>query len=119
MYSEQTLEHFRHPSHVGEMAGKDVVSGNGESERCHDFVKVWLRLAGGRVSEARFKAFGCAAAIAAADAAMELCEGRRAEELEALDAGTLEAALGWLPQGKRECAATVLLALADARLAAP
>ena len=59
------------------MDGPDAVGESG-SASCGDLVRVFLRIGGGRVREARFQAFGCGAATAAASAACARLAGARA-----------------------------------------
>jgi nitrogen fixation NifU-like protein len=72
---------------------------------CGDSLRFSIRLgAAGRVAEARFKAFGCGGAIAAASLATEWVLGKTLADLVRVDAATLDAALGGLPKGKGHCA---------------
>jgi nitrogen fixation NifU-like protein len=61
-----------------------------------------LRLAEGRVVEARFRAYGCPATIAAADLLCERSEGQAATEALQIPVAGLEAELG-LAADRRGC----------------
>jgi len=68
---------------------------------CGDVVRVSLRLADGRVGEARFDAEGCSAAIAAGAATADAVEGRAVLEAARLAPADVAGALGGLsPQGR-------------------
>lgn len=114
--SEALLERFRDTRRAGRIDDPDA-RGEAVSVVCGDRVELTLRLASGRVADARFQAQGCAVAIASASAAASVVVGRAAvagtvgfEELDRL--------LGGIPRGRQSCARASLSAL-DAALAAP
>jgi nitrogen fixation NifU-like protein len=74
--------------------------------------RVQLRLAadGERVEDARFKVFGCSAAIASASLAADRIAGAPVSAAQALDAGELAAALE-LPDEKRAMAGHAVAAV--------
>jgi nitrogen fixation NifU-like protein len=114
-YSELAMEHFQRPRNVGELDehAPQVGTGIAAQDRCGDVVKLQLRFDAGRVTEVRFKAFGCAAAVAAGSLATELAQGRGAPWLLALDDDALADRLS-MPPSKRPCAALAVRALRDA-----
>ena len=67
-------------------------------------LQVRLDVPGGRVEDARFKVFGCSAAIASASLAADRVVGQGVEAVRALAADTLADALD-LPADKRAMAA--------------
>ncbi len=67
-YTPEAMRHLAAPVGAGAMEDADAVGESG-STSCGDLVRVFLRLSGGRVREARFQALGCGAAMAAARAA--------------------------------------------------
>ena len=72
------------------MEGADAVGESG-STACGDLVRISLRIGGGRVREARFQAFGCGAATAAASAACARLDGAPLDEALRLSAAALDA----------------------------
>ena len=82
------------------MEAPDAVGESG-SASCGDLVRVFLRIAGGRVREARFAAFGCGAATAAASAACARLRGASLDDAMRLSAGALDADLGGLGPDRR------------------
>jgi tRNA-specific 2-thiouridylase len=82
------------------MAGPDAVGESG-SAACGDLVRIALRIAGGRVREARFQAFGCGAATAAASAACERLGGATLDAALRLSADRLDADLGGMGPDRR------------------
>ncbi len=102
-YNETVLEHFRNPRNVGKLEHPDAV-GTGGNARCGDLMTLYLQIgADGRITEARFNAYGCGAAIAAGSMTTELLRGKSLEEARGLTNETVVEALGGLPQGKLEC----------------
>ena len=116
-HSERTLGRFRMASHQGRLVGEGVVTGQAGSLRQGRAVALDLRLADGTVVEARFRAYGCPATIAAADLVCERSAGLPAAEAAALPVAGLEAELGLTP-ARRGCILVVQDAL-RAALAAP
>jgi len=104
VYSPTTLDHLHRPRNAG-----DLESAHGVAEvtnpACGDFLRLAVRVdAKGRVVEARFKAFGCGGAIAAASLATEMVIGLSLAECRRVAAKDVAEALGGLPRGKGHCA---------------
>ncbi len=118
-YSPETVEHFTNPRNVGAVAEPDG-KGSDTNPSCGDRTTITLRVRGGRIAEARFRTFGCTAAIASASAITELASGRMVDEAAAIGPLDLLRVLGGLPAQKQGCAvmATGALraALIDARV---
>ena len=114
-YSPALIEHFRNPRNAGMMRDPDGV-GESEYEACMDVARFYLRVADGRVVEARFQTYGCGPTIAASSAATEVAVGQRLEELAEIAEGRIEAAVGGLPDERRHAAVVVVSALRAAAL---
>jgi nitrogen fixation NifU-like protein len=112
-YNEIVLEHSRHPRNVGEVVGATAAAQVGDPAS-GDVLRISLRIEGGRVAEARFKAFGCTAAIAAGSIATELVRGRSLSEAEGLTNHEVVEALGGLPRSKIGCSVLVEQAIREA-----
>src|SRR5262245_13744100 len=82
------------------MDSPDAVGESG-SAACGDLVRVQLRVRGGRVEDARFLAFGCGAATAAASAACSRLRGASLTDALRLSAADLDADLGGLGPARR------------------
>ena len=96
MYSAKLLDHFEHPRNVGEIAHADV-SVRVENLACGDIMQLTLKLAAGRIAEARYRTKGCVASIACGSALTEMLIGLTAAEAAALKRDTVVAAVGGLP----------------------
>ena len=89
-YSELVLEHFDRPRLAGRLAGTNVRQGSAGSTDRGVWVEFSVRVAEGRVAEARFRAYGCPHTIAAASWVAEHLIGQpleRAGVLDPLDLG--------------------------------
>ncbi|MCI0548183.1 MAG: iron-sulfur cluster assembly scaffold protein [Candidatus Rokubacteria bacterium] len=109
-YSVALIEHFRNPRNAGLMREPDGV-GEAEYEACMDVARFYLRVAEGRVVEARFQTYGCGPTIAASSAATALAEGVGLEELTRLPDACLEEVIGPLPAERVHAAHVVAAAL--------
>ena len=96
MYSAKLLDHFEHPRNVGEIADADI-SVRVENPACGDILQLTLKLAGGRISEARYRSKGCVASIACGSALTEMVVGLTPAEAAALKREALVTAVGGLP----------------------
>jgi NifU-like protein involved in Fe-S cluster formation len=86
-YSDEVLRRVREPQRVGTLpAGVDVGTGVSGTLEEGAVTRVDVRVSGDRVVEARFKVFGCTAAIASASLVAELLEGATLAEAQALTA---------------------------------
>jgi nitrogen fixation protein NifU and related proteins len=114
MYSPQVLEHFTHPRNCGDLPGPSAV-GRSENPACGDLVVLSLAVADDRITEARFRAKGCATTIACCSRLTELLTGTpTAEAARRFDRETLAAELGGLPPTSNHSAELAVLALRQA-----
>jgi nitrogen fixation NifU-like protein len=104
MYSDRLLDHFRNPRNTGELQAPSV-GVEVSNPACGDVLRLSVRIEGGRVAEARFKAHGCTASIAAGSAVTELIAGKNLNELTRLAPVDIEQALDGLPPTSRHAAA--------------
>ena len=75
-YSAAVLERVRNPQRVGVLPDSPGVgTGEAGSLDAGTFARIQVRVALGRVVEARYKVFGCSAAIAATGLVAEWLEG--------------------------------------------
>ena len=62
MYSEKVMDHFTNPRNVGEIADADGI-GNVGNPKCGDIMKIYLKIGNDVIVDAKFKTFGCGAAV--------------------------------------------------------
>ena len=100
MYSEAFLDHFKNPRNVGELP-PPAVSVEISNPACGDILRLSARFEDGRVTEVGYKVRGCTASIASGSALTEWMLGKSRSELAALNAATIESAVGGLiPESK-------------------
>jgi nitrogen fixation protein NifU and related proteins len=83
MYSEKLMELATNPLNAGSMdeEATDVGTGVVGSPTCGDIMKLQIQVdADGRITDAKFKTFGCGAAIASASLATEWLKGKTLQE---------------------------------------
>ena len=61
--SPEFIDHLTHPRNAGEMEGADAAV-EVTNPVCGDELKLFLKVEDGRIADVRFKAYGCAAALA-------------------------------------------------------
>lgn len=115
--NEKLMNHFRSPRNVGELPDPQAVV-TVSNPVCGDTMRLFLRVEDGVIREARFKTFGCSAAIAASSALTELVRGRSLDEAERLEAAQIDRELGGLPPHKLHATALVTEAIREAVAAA-
>lgn len=109
-YSAVAVDHFTTPRNVGGVAEPDG-KGSDTNPSCGDRTTITVRLDGDRIAEARFRTFGCVAAIASASLLTEIVSGKGIAEARVLGPGEVIAALGGLPARKEGCALMAIGAL--------
>ena len=112
-YSDVVLDHYQNPRNVGEIKDSAAVAQVGDPAT-GDVLKISLRIQGDRVVDARFKSFGCTAAIAAGSMATTLVTGRTVAEAGRLTNMDVVAALGGLPDSKMNCSVLAEQAIKEA-----
>jgi nitrogen fixation NifU-like protein len=110
-YSEKVIDHYSNPRNVGNFGTgadvkerKDVGVGMVGAPECGDVMQLQIQVdeTTGKISDAKFKCFGCGSAIASSSLATEWIKGRTLEEAEALKNTELVEELS-LPPVKIHC----------------
>lgn len=112
-YNATVLDHYRNPRNVGEIEGSPAIAQVGDPAH-GDILRLSLRIEGNLVVDARFKSFGCTAAIAAGSMVTTLIQGRPIAEVERITNCDVSEALGGLPESKRHCSVLAEQAIGEA-----
>jgi nitrogen fixation NifU-like protein len=102
MYSEKVMDHFTNPRNVGDMEDADGVGQEG-NPTCGDAMKIYIRVKDDRIVDAKFKTFGCGAAIAVSSMVTEMVKGKTLDEALAISKEAVANELGGLPPQKMHC----------------
>jgi nitrogen fixation NifU-like protein len=102
MYNEKVLEAFNNPKNVGEIENADGVGLVGNAS-CGDIMQIFLKIENDIIVDAKFKTFGCAAAIATSSTATEMVKGMHIDEALKLTNKKVVECLGGLPSQKIHC----------------
>ncbi len=102
MYSEKVMDHFMNPRNVGEIENADGVGEVGNA-KCGDIMKMYLKIDNGVIVDAKFKTFGCGAAVATSSMATEMIKGKTVEEALKITNKAVAEALDGLPPVKMHC----------------
>lgn len=98
MYNNKVMEAFSNPKNVGEIENYDGFGKVG-SETCGDIMQITLKIDNDIITDAKFKTFGCAAAIATSSTATEMIKGMTVQEaLKVTNAKVVETLEGLPPQ---------------------
>lgn len=113
MYNKKVLSIFQNPSNAGGMKGANGTGKVGEVG-CGDIMKFYLLIEDEIITDARFKVFGCCAAIAAADVACDLVKDMNLQEAQNLTSADIMEVLEDLPTNKVYCASLAVDGIKDA-----
>ena len=115
-YSEKVMDHFKNPRNVGEIPDADGVGTVGNA-KCGDIMQIFLKIENDVIVDAKFKTFGCGAAIATSSRATELIKGKSVSDALTLTNSAVVEALDGLPPVKVHCSVlaeeAIKTALAD------
>ena len=102
-YSQKVMDHFMNPRNVGEIENASGVGTVGNA-KCGDIMRMYLDIdENGVVREAKFKTFGCGAAVATSSMATELVRGKTVQEALHVTNQAVMEALDGLPKVKVHC----------------
>jgi nitrogen fixation NifU-like protein len=104
LYTDKVLEHFRNPRNMGEIENPDGIGDVGNPV-CGDMMRITIRVdpETERITDVRFKTFGCGAAIATSSIITELVKGKTVTEALQVSNRTVVEELGGLPPVKMHC----------------
>ncbi len=101
-YSEKVMDHFMEPRNMGDIKDADAVGTVG-NPACGDVMRLYIKVDGGKITEAKFKTFGCGAAIATSSMATEMIKDKSLDEASEITNEAVAEALDGLPPNKMHC----------------
>lgn len=102
MYNEKILEMFKNPKHVGEVENYNAIGTVG-NEVCGDIMQITMRIDDGIIKDAKFKTFGCTAAVASSSVATDMVIGKTLNEAMKITNKAVVEELEGLPPQKIHC----------------
>jgi len=102
MYNDKVMQAFANPKNVGEAENYNAIGTVG-NEVCGDIMQITLRIEDNIIKDARFKTFGCAAAVASSTTATTMVIGKTIEQARKIKNKDVIAELGGLPAQKIHC----------------
>jgi nitrogen fixation NifU-like protein len=96
------MEHFKNPRNVGEIPDADGVGTVGNPV-CGDLMTIYIKVKDNRLTDIKFKTFGCGSAIATSSMITELAKGKTLEEAMTITRANVADSLGGLPLVKMHC----------------
>ncbi len=102
LYSKKVMEHFQNPRNVGEIKNPDGIGHIG-NPICGDIMELYIKVKNNRITDAKFKTFGCGAAIATSSMITEMVKGKTIKEALEISNRAVAEALDGLPPVKMHC----------------
>ena len=100
-YSDKAIQYYLEKPYMGSLPDADQVSEMTGS--CGDTMAVYLKVADGKVMDVRYQVMGCAGAVSAAMAAVDLVKGKKLEDARNLEDGDIFRVLQDIPVKKHHC----------------
>ncbi len=112
-YSKKVMDHFMNPRNVGTIENADGVGRVGNPV-CGDLMEVSIKVEDERITDIKFRTFGCGSAIATASMVTELAMGKTIEEALKITRQNVADELEGLPPKKMHCSNLAADALHEA-----
>ena len=103
LYNDTVMDHFMNPRNVGDLENPDGTGTYG-SPVCGDMMQIQIKVdENDKITDAKFKTFGCGSAIASSSMATSMIIGKSVEEALDLTNKQIIDELGGLPPVKVHC----------------
>ncbi len=102
MYTEKVMDHFSNPRNAGEIENADGIGEVGNPV-CGDMMTVYIKVEDDKLTDVKFKTFGCVAAIAVSSMVTEMAKGMTLEEAKTITKASVAESLDGLPKEKMHC----------------
>lgn len=101
-YSDKVMDHFMEPRNMGDIKDADAVGTVG-NPACGDVMRLYIKVEDDKITEAKFKTFGCGAAIATSSMATEMIKDKSLKDASQITNEAVAEALDGLPPNKMHC----------------
>jgi len=102
MYTDKVMEHFSNPRNIGEIENADGIGEVGNPV-CGDMMSFYIKVRDDKISDIKFKTFGCVAAIAVSSMVSEMAMGKTLKEAKTITKQSVAESLDGLPKEKMHC----------------
>ena len=103
MYSDKVMDYFMNPRNIGEIENASGIGTVGNA-KCGDMMQIFLSIDDAQViTDAKFKTFGCGAAVATSSISTEMIIGKTVQEAMLVTNKAVSEALEGLPPLKMHC----------------
>ncbi|VTR65498.1 Nitrogen-fixing NifU domain protein [Desulfosarcina cetonica] len=100
-YSKKAIDYYISKPHMGQIPDADIASEMTGS--CGDTMGITIKMENGLVSDAKYQVMGCAGAISAAMAVVDLIKGKDLDYARSINDGTVFQVLEEIPVKKHHC----------------
>ena len=100
-YSSKAIDYYINKPHMGILPEPDITSEM--TGTCGDTMGIFIKLENGLISDAKYQVMGCAGAISAAMAVVDLIQGKDLEFARTINDGTVFNVLEEIPVKKHHC----------------
>ena len=102
MYSDKVMDHFSSPRNAGVIENADGIGEVGNPV-CGDMMTFYIKVEDDKLTDVKFKTFGCVAAIAVSSMVTEMAKGMTIEEAKTITKASVAESLDGLPKEKMHC----------------
>ena len=113
MYNEKVMKEFAEPKNVGVIENADGIGKVGNAT-CGDIMEISLKIDNEIITDAKFRTFGCAAAIASSSVATQMVIGKNINDALEIKNRDVVATLEGLPPQKIHCSVLAEEAIKEA-----
>jgi len=100
-YSKTAINYYINKPHMGQISDADITSEM--TGTCGDTMGIYIKMDKGVVVDAKYQVMGCAGAISAAMAVVDLIKGKDLNYARSIDDGTVFKVLQEIPVKKHHC----------------
>ena len=102
MYTKKVMEQFQKTDNYGEIKAADGIGKVG-NPRCGDVMWIYLKIEEDIIVDAKYKTFGCVAAIASSSMAIDMIKGKNINDALKVSNKAVAEAMEGLPPEKQHC----------------